>query len=146
MPIEIESFKAYDIRGQIPNQINTDIACRVGNAAVEILGARAMVVGRDMRPTSQEFADAIAAGAQEGGADVLDIGLCGIEMVYFATGDLKADDGFMVTRWSTFYREPSGTRGTFSARAAVRPDSHFATILGSGRLLRPYQPLPTRGR
>ena len=97
MTLKIDCFKAYDIRGQIPNQINTDIAYRVGNAAVEFLGARTMVVGRDMRLTSREFADAVAAGMQEAGADVLDIGLGGTEMVYFATGDLQADGGIMVT-------------------------------------------------
>jgi phosphomannomutase len=62
MTLKIECFKAYDIRGQIPNQINTDIAYRVGNATVEFLGARSMVLGRDMRLTSQEFADAVSVG------------------------------------------------------------------------------------
>ncbi len=97
MPLNIESFKAYDIRGQIPNQINVDIAYRIGNATVEFLGAKTMVLGRDMRLTSDEFADAVSAGMQEAGADVIDIGLGGTEMVYFGTGDLKADGGIMVT-------------------------------------------------
>lgn len=97
MPLNIESFKAYDIRGQIPNQINVDIAYRIGNATVEFLGAKTMVLGRDMRLTSDEFADAVAKGMQEAGADVIDIGLGGTEMVYFGTGELKADGGIMVT-------------------------------------------------
>ena len=97
MPINIESFKAYDIRGQIPNQINVDIAYRIGNATVEFLGAKTMVLGRDMRLTSDEFADAVATGMQEAGADVIDIGLGGTEMVYFGTGELEADGGIMVT-------------------------------------------------
>jgi phosphomannomutase len=97
MSINIPSFKAYDIRGQIPNEINPDIAYRIGNATVEYLGAKTMVLGRDIRLTSGEFADSVAAGVREAGADVLDIGLGGTEMVYFATGDLEADGGIMVT-------------------------------------------------
>jgi phosphomannomutase len=97
MSINITSFKAYDIRGQIPNELNPDIAYRIGNAAVEYLGAKTMVLGRDIRLSSGEFADAVAAGMREAGADVLDIGLGGTEMVYFATGDLGADGGIMVT-------------------------------------------------
>src|SRR5690606_830878 len=97
MSITINSFKAYDIRGQIPNDLNPDIAYRVANAIVEFLGAKTMVLGRDIRLSSGEFADAVAAGIQEAGADVLDIGVGGTEMVYFATGDLQADGGIMVT-------------------------------------------------
>ena len=97
MTIQIDSFKAYDIRGQIPNELNADIAYRIGNAMVEFLGAKRIVVGRDIRLSSEELADAIAAGINDAGADVLDIGLCGTEVVYFATGDLEADGGIMVT-------------------------------------------------
>ena len=97
MPIKIDCFKAYDIRGQIPNELNADIAYRVGNATAEFLGASTVVVGRDMRLTSAEFADAVVKGLMEAGVEVFDIGLCGTEMVYFATGHLKADGGIMVT-------------------------------------------------
>ena len=119
MPLKIECFKAYDIRGQIPNQINTDIAYRVGNATVEFLGARSMVLGRDMRLTSPEFADAVAAGMQEAGADVLDIGMGGTEMVYFATGDLGADGGIMVTA----SHNPADYNGLKLVRQQARPIS-----------------------
>ncbi|MDA0995034.1 MAG: phosphomannomutase [Proteobacteria bacterium] len=97
MPIKIECFKAYDIRGQIPNELNADIAYRVGNATAEFLGAKTMVLGRDMRLSSGEFADAVAKGLTDAGVNVLDIGLCGTEMVYFATAHLKTDGGIMVT-------------------------------------------------
>ena len=97
MPIRIDCFKAYDIRGQIPNQLNADIAYRIGNATVDYLDAKKLVLGRDIRLSSIELADAIAAGVKDAGADVLDIGLCGTEVVYFATGDLGADGGIMVT-------------------------------------------------
>ncbi len=97
MPTKITCFKAYDIRGQIPNELNADVAYRVGNATAEFLDAKTVVLGRDMRLSSAEFADAVATGLTEAGVKVLDIGLCGTEMVYFATGHLKADGGIMVT-------------------------------------------------
>jgi len=97
MPIKISCFKAYDIRGQFPNELNADIAYRVGNATAELLNAKTVVLGRDMRLSSAEFADAVARGLTEAGVEVLDIWLCGTEMVYFATSHLKTDGGIMVT-------------------------------------------------
>jgi len=95
--MQITCFKAYDIRGQIPNQINTEVAYRIGNATGEFLNAKRVVLGRDMRLSSAELTDSVAQGLMEAGVDVLDIGLCGTEMVYFATAHLKADGGIMVT-------------------------------------------------
>ena len=95
--MEITCFKAYDIRGQIPNELNADICYRVGNATGAFLNAKTMVVGRDMRLTSDEFAGAVFRGLTDAGIEVLDIGLCGTEMVYFATAHLGADGGIMVT-------------------------------------------------
>ena len=97
MPIKIDCFKAYDVRGQIPNQLNADIAYRIGNATVEYLGAKTIVLGHDIRLSSEELCDAVAAGINDAGADVVDIGLCGTEVVYFATGHLQTDGGIMVT-------------------------------------------------
>ncbi|MGH8166539.1 MAG: phosphomannomutase [Woeseiaceae bacterium] len=119
MSITINSFKAYDIRGQIPNELNVDIAYRIGNATVEFLGAKNMVLGRDIRLTSGEFADAVAAGIREAGAEVLDIGLGGTEMVYFATGDLQADGGIMVTA----SHNPADYNGLKLVRQQARPIS-----------------------
>lgn len=119
MGISISSFKAYDIRGQIPNELNPDIAYRIGNATVEFLDARTMVLGRDIRLSSGEFADAVAAGMREAGADVLDIGLGGTEMVYFATGDLQADGGIMVTA----SHNPADYNGLKLVRRDARPIS-----------------------
>ncbi len=95
--MKINCFKAYDIRGRIPDELNADIAYRVGNAVVEFLGAKTVVVGRDIRETSKELADVVKRGIQDAGAEVIDIGLGGTEMVYFATGHLHADGGIMVT-------------------------------------------------
>jgi phosphomannomutase len=117
--VKIDCFKAYDIRGQIPNELNVDIAYRVGNATVEFLDARTMVLGRDIRLTSTEFADAVSAGMREAGAEVLDIGLGGTEMVYFATGDLRADGGIMVTA----SHNPADYNGLKLVREGARPIS-----------------------
>lgn len=119
MALKIECFKAYDIRGQIPNELNVDIAYRVGNAAVEFLKAKRIVLGRDIRLTSMEFADAVSAGVREAGADVLDIGLGGTEMVYFATGELEADGGIMVTA----SHNPADYNGLKLVREEARPIS-----------------------
>lgn len=97
MPITIPSFKAYDVRGRLPDQLNEDIARRIGNAMAEFLDAKRVVLGRDIRLSSASLADAVAEGLIEAGVEVLDIGLGGTEMVYFATGKLEADGGIMVT-------------------------------------------------
>lgn len=120
MPISIECFKAYDIRGQIPGQLNTDIAYRIGNATGEFLGGSGNVVlGRDMRLSSEEIADAVARGLMDAGMTVLDIGLCGTEMVYFATGQLGADGGIMVTA----SHNPADYNGMKLVREQARPIS-----------------------
>jgi phosphomannomutase len=97
MTINIECFKAYDIRGRIPDQLNQDIAYRIGNATAAFLDAKRVVIGRDMRLSSGELTDAVVKGLTDAGVEVLDIGQCGTEMVYFATAHLKTDGGIMVT-------------------------------------------------
>jgi phosphomannomutase len=119
MPVTIECFKAYDVRGQIPNQLNADICYRIGNATAEFLDAKRVVVGRDMRLSSREFADAVSSGLCDAGVDVLDIGLCGTEMVYFATSFLKADGGIMVTA----SHNPADYNGLKFVREEARPIS-----------------------
>ena len=95
--MKIECFKAYDIRGRIPDQLNEEIAYRIGRAFAQFLHPKTVVVGQDIRPTSPALTSALIKGLTEGGADVLDIGLCGTEEVYFATSHAKADGGIMVT-------------------------------------------------
>ena len=95
--MKISCFKAYDIRGRIPDQLNDDVAYRVGRAYAQFLQPKTVVVGRDVRPTSPTLTTALTRGLTEGGADVLDIGLCGTEEVYFATSYAKADGGIMIT-------------------------------------------------
>ena len=130
MPITIESFKAYDIRGQIPHQLNPDICYRIANASAVFLDARRVVVGRDMRLSSAEFADAVTRGLTEAGVEVLDIGLCGTEMVYFAVMQLQADGGIMVTA----SHNPAEYNGLKLVREAAKPIS-ADTGLGTIRAL-----------
>lgn len=119
MPVEISSFKAYDVRGQIPNELNEDICYRIGNAAAAFLNAKKVVVGRDMRLTSESFCDAVARGLTDAGVEVLDIGLCGTEMVYFATSQTGADGGIMVTA----SHNPADYNGLKLVREQARPIS-----------------------
>ena len=117
--MNISCFKAYDIRGQIPNELNADICYRIGNATGAFLDAHTVVVGRDMRLTSNEFADAVIRGLMDAGVEVLDIGLCGTEMVYFATSHLGADGGIMVTA----SHNPADYNGLKLVRQEARPIS-----------------------
>ncbi len=119
MPITIECFKAYDIRGQIPSQLNADIAYRIGNATAAYLNAEKIVVGRDIRLSSQELTDAVCNGVTDAGCEVLDIGLGGTEMVYFGTGHLGADGGIMVTA----SHNPADYNGLKIVREQARPIS-----------------------
>ena len=119
MPISIDCFKAYDIRGQIPNQLNPDVAYRIGNATAEFLGAEKMVLGRDIRLSSAELATAVANGIRDAGVEVMDISLAGTEMVYFATDYLEADGGIMVTA----SHNPADYNGLKIVREEARPVS-----------------------
>ncbi len=91
------AFKAYDIRGKVPDELNEELTYRIGRAYAEILGAKKVVVGRDVRLSSSSLATALIRGITDAGCDVVDIGLCGTEQVYFATFHLKTDGGIMVT-------------------------------------------------
>src|SRR5271165_5547615 len=93
----ITSFKAYDLRGRIPTELNADIAYRVARGYAAFLRPRRVCVGRDIRLSSAELAAAVIQGLIDSGVDVTDIGLCGTEGVYYATSALKVDGGIMVT-------------------------------------------------
>ncbi len=95
--MNIESFKAYDIRGRLPDQLNDDIAWRIGRAYAEFLKPSTVVVGYDIRPTSRSLTTALSHGLIDGGCAVFDIGLCGTEEIYYATFSQNFDGGIMVT-------------------------------------------------
>jgi phosphomannomutase/phosphoglucomutase len=119
LPIQTQCFKAYDIRGQVPAQLNDDIAYRIGRALVTELSGKSFVVGRDMRLESPPLAIALIRGITEAGADVIDIGLCGTEEVYFAASHYKVDGGIMITA----SHNPKGYNGMKLVRAESRPIS-----------------------
>jgi phosphomannomutase len=91
------SFKAYDVRGIYPDDLDEDGAYRIGRAYVRQFEPRRIAVGRDMRLSSPQMAAALIEGASDEGAEVLDLGLVGTEMVYYAVGSLELDGGVMVT-------------------------------------------------
>lgn len=93
----MKCFKAYDVRGRLPDDLNPEIARRIGRAYAAVIGPRRVVIGRDVRLSSPELADALAEGLMDAGVDVVDIGLCGTEMVYFAASHLDVHGGIMVT-------------------------------------------------
>lgn len=95
--VSCKAFKAYDIRGKVPAELNEEIAYRLGRAYVEQFNPCKVAVGHDMRLTSPILCEALIRGLREGGCDVVDIGLCGTEQVYFATFHLGLDGGIMVT-------------------------------------------------
>ncbi len=90
-------FKAYDIRGTVPDQLDPAKAEHIGNAFASFLGARRLVVGHDMRTHSPEIRDGVMRGIQRAGCDVIDIGLASTPMTYFAIGSLECDGGLCVT-------------------------------------------------
>jgi len=90
-------FKAYDIRGTYPDQIDATLARRIGRAFADFLGAGPFVIGRDMREMAPEIHNAVIEGILDGGADVIDIGLASTPQTYFAIGHLQAAGGMCVT-------------------------------------------------
>lgn len=95
--ITLSCFKAYDIRGRLGDELNEDIAYRIGRAYGEIIKPKQVVVGGDIRLTSKALKTAVAQGLADAGAQVLDLGLAGTEEVYFATFYLDLDGGIEVT-------------------------------------------------
>ena len=112
-------FKAYDIRGRVPDELNPDLAYSVGLATARFLEAGTFCVGRDCRLSSRELADATIRGLRDGGSDVLDIGQCGTEMVYWTCDRRGLDGGIMVTA----SHNPMDYNGMKLVREGARPIS-----------------------
>jgi phosphomannomutase len=93
----ITCFKAYDLRGRIPTELNDEVAYRVARGYAQFLRPKRIVVGRDIRLSSSSLMDAVCRGLTDSGVDVYDIGVCGTEGVYFATFDGGYDGGIMIT-------------------------------------------------
>src|SRR5262245_59769952 len=117
--IAISGFKAYDLRGRIPSELNDQVAYRVGRAYAEFVKPRKVIVGRDIRLSSEELSKALEQGLLDSGVDVHDIGLCGTEVVYFATFAYGMDGGIMVTA----SHNPPDYNGMKFVREGSRPIS-----------------------
>lgn len=115
----LPAFKAYDIRGRVPEELNEDLARRIGVALAAQLKPGTVVVGHDVRLTSPALQDALAAGLRGAGREVLDIGLCGTEEVYFQVDHLNAAGGVMVTA----SHNPMDYNGMKLVREQARPIS-----------------------
>jgi phosphomannomutase len=112
-------FKAYDIRGQMPNELNEEIAYRIGQAYAQFLQPKTVVVGGDIRLSTPALKAALSGGLQDSGVNVLDIGLCGTEEIYFATKHLGVDGGIVVTA----SHNPADFNGMKLVRAGSKPIS-----------------------
>ena len=120
--MNLPCFKAYDVRGKVPEELSAELARNIGRAFAERFKPRRVVVGRDMRLSSCEIAGALIEGLREAGVNVIDIGLCGTEMVYFATFHLEpegVDGGVMVTA----SHNPAGYNGMKLVTLGSRPIS-----------------------
>lgn len=94
---ELTCFKAYDIRGRVPDELNVDIAYAIGRAYAAVVAPKKVVVGHDIRLSSVEIKTAVTQGLMDSGVDVYDIGQCGTEEIYFATSHFNLDGGIAVT-------------------------------------------------
>ena len=115
----LSCFKAYDIRGRVPDELDEDLAVKIGQAFASFLKASSVVVGYDIRLSSKNLVSALSRGLTSCGAEVLDIGLCGTEEIYHATGALDADGGIMVTA----SHNPADYNGMKFVRSKARPIS-----------------------
>src|ERR1700739_2576256 len=139
----LDSFKAYDIRGRIPDEINDDLAYDIGRAFAAFVKPKKVAVGYDIRLSSPQLAKALKRGLMDVGVDVLDIGLWGTEGSYFATFAEKLDGGIMVTA----SHNPPDYNGMKFVREGARPISadtglkEMRALIEGGRL--PPKAAPT---
>ena len=119
MEVTNKGFKAYDVRGVYPTEVNEELAYRVGRIFSAMFAAETVVVGHDIRLSGRAIVDALTEGLRHGGTKVIDIGQCGTEMIYFATAHLNADGGIMVTA----SHNPKEYNGMKLVRKGARPIS-----------------------
>ena len=117
MALEATVFKAYDVRGIHPTELDEEGAYLVGRGYVEAFEPKAIAVGRDMRTHAPAMATAVVRGALDGGADVVEIGMIGTEMLYYAVGELGLDGGITVTA----SHNPKEYTGMKIVRRGARP-------------------------
>ena len=120
----LSAFKSYDIRGTVGKDLDASMFYRLGRAYAQVISPGQVVLGRDVRDSSPELSDALANGLMDEGVDVLDIGLCGTEEVYFATDHLNAGGGIMVTA----SHNPIGDNGAKVIGKGARPISRASGL------------------
>lgn len=138
----LPAFKAYDIRGRVPDQLNENLVRQIGYAMADVLDSGAVVLGRDVRLTSAALQAALAEGLRSAGRDIIDIGLCGTEEVYFQTDHLRAAGGVMVTA----SHNPMDYNGMKLVRHEARPisgDTGLFTIRDAVEAGAPALPEPS---
>jgi phosphomannomutase len=118
-------FKAYDVRGLVPTELNAEIAYAIGRAYADQTGAQRVCVGRDIRLSGPELSKALAKGLNDAGVDVVDLGMVGTEMVYFATANYGYDGGIMITA----SHNPKDYNGLKMVREDSRPISGDTGLL-----------------
>ncbi|WP_432173002.1 phosphomannomutase/phosphoglucomutase [Streptomyces sp. Tue6028] len=136
--------KAYDVRGIVPDQLDEDLARLFGAAFVETTGATAIVTGHDMRPSSPALARAFAQGAAGQGADVIEIGLCSTDELYFASGHLDRAGAMF-----TASHNPARYNGIKMCRAGAAPIGQDTGLRDIRTLVESWaagEPLPSPGR
>jgi phosphomannomutase (EC 5.4.2.8) len=136
---ELTCFKAYDIRGEVGVNLTPDIAFRIGRAWAAWLHPRRVVVGADIRLSSETLKNALIDGLTASGVDVIDIGLSGTEEIYFATRELRADGGIQVTA----SHNPANYNGMKLVREEARPVSNDNGLLEVKALAEKNQFPPT---
>lgn len=119
MELKRAAFKAYDIRGKYPDEVNEEMAYRIGRVYVDLFKSKKVVVGHDIRLSGPKLQDYLINGLTQMGCDVIDIGQCGTEMIYFATYFLKLDGGIMITA----SHNPKDYNGMKLVRQGARPIS-----------------------
>ena len=129
-PERLPCFKAYDIRGRIPTELNRELVVRIARAFAAWLKPKTVAVGYDIRLSSPDFAAAVCEGLTDAGVDVIDVGLCGTEQVYFATFHLGLDGGVMVTA----SHNPADYNGLKLVREKAKPISADTGLVDIERL------------
>ncbi len=127
----LTSFKAYDIRGRIPSELNEQLAYQIGQSYAGFVKPKNVAVGRDIRASSAALAEALISGLNDSGVNVADIGLCGTEGVYFATFSEGLDGGIMVTA----SHNPPDYNGMKFVREQSRPISADTGLLDMRALI-----------
>ncbi len=148
MPIDSSIFKAYDIRGTVPDQLNADVAYKVGAALAAYLKPTSIAVGRDMRLSSDDLFENVAKGINDNGVDVIDLGRISTDGLYFAVGKYGFDGGLMITAshnpkeyngFKICRREAvplSGKEGLDQLLALIQEDRYLTKSASKGMIIR----------